>query len=114
MCAGWRPRHWSLFCAVPGCRPAELWLLLGLVWGSLPVGRRAVDDLKYTRSTRMMLVACGVLLAAHTVLRIASLAAPASVPLGKASSGSFVVFSVLLLWYTVLMVKAYNVQRTKH
>ena len=25
-----------------------------------------------------------------------------------------VVFSVLLLWYTVLMVKAYNVQRTKH
>ena len=87
---------------------------LGLVWGSLPAARRAVDDLKYTRSTRMMLVACGVLLAAHTVLRIASLAAPASVPLGKASSGSFVVFSVLLLWYTVLMVKAYNVQRTKH
>ena len=92
----------------------NLWLLLGVVWGSLPVSRRAVDDLKYTRSTRMMLVACGVLLAAHTVLRIASLAAPASVPLGKASSGSFVVFSVLLLWYTVLMVKAYNVQRTKH
>ena len=87
---------------------------LGLVWGSLPAARRAVDNLKYTRSTRMMLVACGVLLAAHTVLRIASLAAPASVPLGKASSGSFVVFSVLLLWYTVLMVKAYNVQRTKH
>lgn len=24
LCAGWRPRHWSLFCAVPGCRPAEL------------------------------------------------------------------------------------------
>ena len=93
---------------------ADLWLLLGLVWGSLPAARRAVDDLKYTRSTRMMLAACGVLLAAHTVLRIASLAAPASVPLGKASSGSFVVFSVLLLWYTVLMVKAYNVQRTKH
>ena len=55
-----------------------------------------------------------MLLAAHTALRTASLAAPASVPLGKASSGSFVVFSVLLLWYTVLMVKAYNVQRTKH
>ncbi len=60
----------------------------------------------------MMLVACGVLLAAHTVLRIASLAAPASVPLGKASSGSFVVFSVLLLWYTVLMVK--DLQRSAH
>lgn len=99
-------------CAV--LRLTDLWLLLGLVWGSLPAARRAVDDLKYTRSTRMMLVACGVLLAAHTVLRIASLAAPASVSLGKASSGSFVVFSVLLLWYTVLMVKAYNVQRTKH
>ena len=109
LCGSWVQAGGALAAAAP-----FLWLLLGLVWGSLPAARRAVDDLKYTRSTRMMLVACGVLLAAHTVLRIASLAAPASVPLGKASSGSFVVFSVLLLWYTVLMVKAYNVQRTKH
>ena len=109
LCGSWVQAGGALAAAAPFFRLADLWLLLGLVWGSLPV-----DDLKYTRSTRMMLVACGVLLAAHTVLRIASLAAPASVPLGKASSGSFVVFSVLLLWYTVLMVKAYNVQRTKH
>ena len=114
LCGSWVQAGGALAAAVPFLRLADLWLLLGLVWGSLPAARRAVDDLKYTRSTRMMLVACGVLLAAHTVLRIASLAAPASVPLGKASSGSFVVFSVLLLWYTVLMVKAYNVQRTKH
>ena len=113
LCGSWVQAGAALAAAAPFLRLADLWLLLGLVWGSLPA-RRAVDDLKYTRSTRMMLVACGVLLAAHTVLRIASLAAPASVPLGKASSGSFVVFSVLLLWYTVLMVKAYNVQRTKH
>ena len=104
----------GLAALVCGLAATALELVLCGSWGSLPVARRAVDDLKYTRSTRMMLVACGVLLAAHTVLRIASLAAPASVPLGKASSGSFVVFSVLLLWYTVLMVKAYNVQRTKH
>lgn len=114
LCGSWVQAGGALTVAAPFLRLADLWLLLGLVWGSLPAARRAVDDLKYTRSTRMMLVACGVLLAAHTVLRIASLAAPASVPLGKASSGSFVVFSVLLLWYTVLMVKAYNVQRTKH
>lgn len=114
LCGSWVQAGGALDAAAPFLRLADLWLLLGLVWGSLPAARRAVDDLKYTRSTRMMLVACGVLLAAHTVLRIASLAAPASVPLGKASSGSFVVFSVLLLWYTVLMVKAYNVQRTKH
>ena len=114
LCGSWVQAGGVLAAAAPFLRLADLWLLLGLVWGSLPVARRAVDNLKYTRSTRMMLVACGVLLAAHTVLRIASLAAPASVPLGKASSGSFVVFSVLLLWYTVLMVKAYNVQRTKH
>ena len=114
LCGSWVQAGGALAAAAPFLRLADLWLLLGLVWGSLPTARRAVDDLKYTRSTRMMLVACGVLLAAHTVLRIASLAAPASVPLGKASSGSFVVFSVLLLWYTVLMVKAYNVQRTKH
>ena len=108
LCGSWVQAGGALAAAAPFLRLADLWLLLGLVWGSLPAARRAVDDLKYTRSTRMMLVA------AHTVLRIASLAAPASVPLGKASSGSFVVFSVLLLWYTVLMVKAYNVQRTKH
>ena len=114
LCGSWVQAGGAFVAAAPFLRLADLWLLLGLVWGSLPAARRAVDDLKYTRSTRMMLVACGVLLAAHTVLRIASLAAPASVPLGKASSGSFVVFSVLLLWYTVLMVKAYNVQRTKH
>ena len=107
LCGSWVQAGAALAAAAPFLRLADLWLLLGLVWGSLPAARRAVDDLKYTRSTRMMLVACGVLLAA-------SLAAPASVPLGKASSGSFVVFSVLLLWYTVLMVKAYNVQRTKH
>ncbi len=104
LCGSWVQAGGAFVAAAPFLRLADLWLLLGLVW----------DNLKYTRSTRMMLVACGVLLAAHTVLRIASLAAPASVPLGKASSGSFVVFSVLLLWYTVLMVKAYNVQRTKH
>ncbi len=104
----------ALAAAAPFLRLADLWLLLGLVWGSLPAARRAVDDLKYTRSTRMMLVACGVLLAAHTVLRIASLAAPASVPLARLLPAALSVFSVLLLWYTVLMVKAYNVQRTKH
>ena len=114
LCGSWVQAGGDFSAAAPFLRLSDLWLLLGLVWGSLPAARRAVDNLKYTRSTRMMLVACGVLLAAHTVLRIASLAAPASVPLGKASSGSFVVFSVLLLWYTVLMVKAYNVQRTKH
>ena len=95
LCGSWVQAGGALTAAAPFLRLADLWLLLGLVWGSLPAARRAVDDLKYTRSTRMMLVACGVLLAAHTVLRIASLAAPASVPLGKASSGSFVVFSVL-------------------
>ena len=95
LCGSWVQAGGALAAAAPFLRLADLWLLLGLVWGSLPTARRAVDDLKYTRSTRMMLVDCGVLL-------------------GKASSGSFVVFSVLLLWYTVLMVKAYNVQRTKH
>ena len=76
LCGSWVQAGGALAAAAPFLRLADLWLLLGLVWGSL--------------------------------------AAPASVPLGKASSGSFVVFSVLLLWYTVLMVKAYNVQRTKH
>ena len=113
LCGSWVQAGGALAAAAPFLRLADLWLLLGLVWGSLPAARRAVDDLN-TPLHPHDAGCCGVLLAAHTVLRIASLAAPASVPLGKASSGSFVVFSVLLLWYTVLMVKAYNVQRTKH
>lgn len=114
MCGSWVQEGGTLACIAPFLRLADLWLLLGIVWGTLPAARRAVDDLKYTHSTRMMLVCCAVLLAAHTVLRAVSLAMPASLALNKASSGSFVVFSVLLLWFTVLMVKAYNVQRTKH
>lgn len=85
------------------------------MWGSLPAARRAVDDLKYTRSTRMMLgLPAGCCWLPTRCCALPALLRLASVPLGKASSGSFVVFSVLLLWYTVLMVKAYNVQRTKH
>ena len=38
LCAGWRPRHWSLFCAVPGCRPAGLWPLLRRFCGWLTCG----------------------------------------------------------------------------
>lgn len=66
LCGFWVQAGGVLDAAAPFLRLADLWLLLGLVWGSLPAARRAVDDLKYTRSTRMMLVACGVLLAAHT------------------------------------------------
>ena len=58
LCGSWVQAGGALAAAAPFLRLADLWLLLGLVWGSLPVARRAVDDLKYTRSTRMMLVAC--------------------------------------------------------
>ena len=119
------------FLGVPeGVTMAELSLTVLLVIGALLLTRQGLAALVCgLAATALELVLCGswvqaggalaaaapfFRLAAHTVLRIASLAAPASVPLGKASSGSFVVFSVLLLWYTVLMVKAYNVQRTKH
>lgn len=115
LCGSWVQAGGVLAAAAPFLRLADLWLLLGLgvgqpACGPPRCGRPEIHPLHPHDAG----VACGVLLAAHTVLRIASLAAPASVPLGKASSGSFVVFSVLLLWYTVLMVKAYNVQRTKH
>lgn len=55
LCGSWVQAGGALAAAAPFLRLADLWLLLGLVWGSLPVARRAVDDLKYTRSTRMML-----------------------------------------------------------
>lgn len=55
LCGSWVQAGGALAAAAPFFRLADLWLLLGLVWGSLPAARRAVDDLKYTRSTRMML-----------------------------------------------------------
>ena len=49
LCGSWVQAGGALAAATPFLRLADLWLLLGLVWGSLPVARRAVDDLKYTR-----------------------------------------------------------------
>ena len=68
LCGSWVQAGGALTAAAPFLRLADLWLLLGLVWGSLPAARRAVDDLKYTRSTRMMLV-CGIFGTAAVVHR---------------------------------------------
>lgn len=114
LCGAWVQEGGTLAFAAPFLRLADLWLLLGLAVGALASARRAVDDLRYTNTTRVMVWVCGALLLVHTALRAAEvLFCTESALLAKASSVSFVVFSAALLWFTALMVQAYNVQRAK-
>lgn len=94
-------------------RLADLWLLMGAAAGALSSSRLAMDDLHYTRSTRLMLLSDSLILLLHTVLRLVSLAMPDNSALAAAMSISFVVFSVVLLWFTVLMIKAYSAVRQR-
>ena len=95
-------------------RLVDLWLLMVLAAGALAPARRAMDDLRYTKSTHTMWVAEAVILLAHTVLRAVNLAVPGSAGLATAVSVSFVAFSVVLLWFTVLMVKASTALRNQN
>ncbi|MDD6717083.1 MAG: hypothetical protein PUF76_00400, partial [bacterium] len=61
-----------------------------------------------------MWVAEAVILLVHTVLRAVNLAVPGSAGLSTAVSVSFVAFSVVLLWFTVLMVKASTALRNQN
>ena len=79
----------------PALRAVDLWLLLGasvLMLGVAGQPRRAMP------------VAASVPLAVYTVTHFLPWAA-------LAASVSFVVFSVALLWYAVLMLRAYNAAR---
>ena len=95
-------------------RLVDLWLLMGLAAGALAPARRVMDDLRYTKSTHTMWVAEAVILLAHTVLRAVNLDVPGSAGLATAVSVSFVAFSVVLLWFTVLMVKTSTALRNQN
>ena len=95
-------------------RLVDLWLLMGLAAGALAPARRVMDDLRYTKSTHTMWVAEAAILLAHTVLRAVNLAVPGSAGLSTAVSVSFVAFSVVLLWFTVLMVKTSTALRNQN
>lgn len=82
---------------MPALRAADLWLLLG---ASVLMLRLAGQP------HRAMPAAAAVPLAVYTVTHFLPGAA-------VAASASFVVFSVLLLWYAVLMLRAYNGARVK-
>ena len=83
-------------------RLVDLWLLMGLAPG------------QGHKSTHTMWVAEAAILLAHTVLRAVNLAVPGSAGLSTAVSVSFVAFSVVLLWFTVLMVKASTALRNQN
>lgn len=81
----------------PGLRAADLWLLLAAsVW----MLRQAEQP------SRKMPVAAVIPLSVYTVTHFLP-------QMAMAASLSFVVFSITLLWYAVLMLRAYNTTRTK-
>lgn len=81
----------------PALRAVDLWLLLAA----------SVLMLRLTgQPRRAMPLAAAVLLAVYTVAHFLPRAA-------AVASGSFVLFSVMLVWYAVLMLRAYNSTRVK-
>lgn len=83
---------------MPALRAVDLWLLLITVVLML---RQA------GQTTKAMPVAAAVPLAVYTVTHFF----PGAM---AAASISFVIFSVILLWYAVLMLRAYNAVRVRH
>lgn len=82
---------------MPLLRAADLWLLwLSALWMLRQAGQPA----------RRMPVAAAVPLAVYSVTHFFP-------SLAVAASAAFVVFSAVLLWYAVLMLRAYNAARVK-
>lgn len=82
---------------LPALRAADLWLLLAACWRMLRLAGQP---------SRAMPAAAAVPLAVYTVARFVPQASPAA-------GISFVVFSVMLLWYAVLMLRAYSAARAQ-
>ena len=82
---------------MPLLRAADLWILLLTMVAMLRISGQPY---------RMVPGIAAVPLAVYTVFKL--IGQPAVV-----SSGAFLVFSVLLLWYAVLMIRAYNAAREK-
>ena len=82
---------------MPALRAADLWLLLAVCWRMLRLAGQP---------SRAMQAAAAVPLAVYTATRF--------VPQATSAAGiSFVVFSIMLLWYAVLMLRAYSAARVK-
>lgn len=82
---------------LPALRAADLWLLLAACRRMLRLAGQP---------HRAMPTAAAVPLAVYTVTRFVPQASPAA-------GISFVVFSILLLWYAVLMLRAYSAARVR-
>lgn len=96
---------WTLL--IPVLRAADLWLLWGTALFILDLlGQLAPAVAEQSRRWPARLEAA--LLAVYTVATI--LPVPFS---GILATVSFVAFSAVLLWYTVLLIRAYNALRVK-
>lgn len=82
---------------LPALRAADLWLLLAACWRMLSLAGQPACA---------MPAAAAVPLAVYTVAHFLPQAA-------LAASAAFIVFSIMLLWYAVLMLRAYSAARVK-
>lgn len=96
--------HWAL----PVLRQLDLWLLLAMAALCLKTAAKLVGE-EFPARARWMPVVSAVLLGVQTVAAFGAAAGVAV--LGTVSAVLFVVFSVSLLWFTVLMLRAYNTLR---
>lgn len=105
----------------PILRSIDLWLLLAGVWLVLGLGQRLLEEqggdkdfaARFALSRRRMPLAAGVLLAVETAAQFAHVVSPANTAITQARSLSFLVYSVLLLWYVILLIRLYNALRVK-
>ncbi|MDD4850860.1 MAG: hypothetical protein PHO10_09220 [Gemmiger sp.] len=98
----------------PAIRLADLWLLFGMMYLLLTDANTAntPNSPPLQKGRRPLLAAAAVTLSVQTVLMVWLVLRPALQPLQLANSAVFIVFSGLLLWYTVLLLRRYNALRT--
>ncbi len=93
-------------------RAADLWLVLVTVVLALGLAASFDPGAAFAKSSRAMGVSAAAVLAVQTVLLWLSARNPADAALATASAAVFVAFSVLLLWFTALMLRLYGRLRT--
>lgn len=95
----------------PLLRLVDLWLMTGCA--ALLLAQAAGMAPALGRSSRRMPVAAAVLLGLFSAAQIGTLLCPETQQLHTAVAVLFVVYSLGMLWFTILMIRAYNALRVK-
>lgn len=95
----------------PLLRLADLWLMTGCAALLLSQAGGMMETLG--ASVRRMPLTAAILLGLFSAAQIGALIRPDAAALDTAVAVLFVVYSVGMLWFTVLMIRAYNALRVK-